>query len=154
MDDRSKALARRRARIEGHLRAGKTSGEICDIEGLDSANEPKRMKKDVADPLGLTIPSGHNTAPPVGLLDIDTQFRAWIGDEVRVLRRQHHYVDVAQMIGLTNIEQMRAVERPYAHNWTLSQLQRLAVARGMTLPELIAHCQRPAAVDFRLKGKA
>lgn len=149
--NRGEAIARRKARILEHLRQGKTSGEICDLEGLDPANEPKRMKREVADPAGVSINPGKNTALPVGLLDIDRLIRKNLRDKLDDLRYNHHYVDISHMIGLTNIEQQRALKDPYTHNWTLSQIQRLAAAHGMTFEEMMIHMQKPWPADFRKK---
>jgi len=145
--DRGAAIARRKARIAGHLRAGKTVGEICDLEGLDPANEPKRMRKEVAEPEGLAITPGHNTQPPVGLLEIPRHMRYNLAKLLRDLRDEHHYVDVAHMIGLTNIEQARADKAPYTHNWTLSQIQRLAAASGKTFEEVLTYMHTPYEAD-------
>jgi len=149
--ERDGAIARRTARISEHIRSGKTVGEICDIEGLDPANEPKRMRREVADPQGLVIVSGRNEAQPVGLMDIDRLIRGNLKRKLVLLRDRHHYADVAQMVGLTNIEQKRAIDPPYTHNWTLAQIQRLAVASKMTFEEMLSFMQTPYAADFRKK---
>lgn len=150
--DRGGAIARRNARVAEHIRQGKTSGEICDVEGLDPANEPKRMKKDVADPAGLTITAGRNTALPLGLMDIERQFRVNLKTKLNELRDHNHYIDVAHMVGMTNVEQHRAVTSPFTHNWTLSQMQRLAAALGLTFEEVLHFClTNGPPVDFRKK---
>jgi len=145
--DRSDALARRKARLREHIKQGKTVGEICDIEGLDPANQPKLMRREVADPEGLKISAGRNTTPPVGLLEIERSFRGWLQLKLAALRDHHHYADVAQMVGLTNIEQQRAMTFPYTHNWTIAQIQRLAAAHNMTFAELVTFASQPPLGD-------
>jgi hypothetical protein len=58
--------------------------------------------------------------------------------------------------GLTRAQQKRAIERPYTHDWKLSELQRLAEATGQDVRELLAECairpehvvrSEPAPVD-------
>jgi len=148
--DRAGALARRKVRLADHLRAGRTVGEICDIEGLDPSNEPKRMKREVADPLGLTITGGHNTKMPLGLTTIERHMRLNLGNQVRLLRDDNHYIEVSRLIGLTNVEQRRAIDGK--HNWTLAQMQRLADATSTSFEEIIRNVLlKPAIADFRLK---
>jgi hypothetical protein len=152
ISSRDDALARRKARIAEYLRQGKTTLEICDLEGLDPANEPRRIRKEVAEPLGLTVVTSGTAPPPQALLDIDRVLRYHLASHLDTLRGKHHYIDVGHMLGMTNKEQLRALrDRGYIHDWTLSQIQRLAVACDMNIHEMLANIMGDGPVDFRKK---
>lgn len=140
---RSGALARRKARIIGHIKAGRAVADICDREGLDPANEPARMRKEIAEPAGLVVPTGRNRASPVGLKDTSELMRKRLGQQLQLLRDDLHYADIAQLTGLTNGQQQAALARVWTHNWTISQIARLAAARKMTFDEMLVLCQTP-----------
>jgi hypothetical protein len=146
-------LARRKVRLRNHIIQGKSVGEICDIEGLDRENQPKLMRREIAAPEGLKISSERNTAPPVGLLEIERSFRGWLQVKLASLRDHHHYADVAHMVGLTNIEQQRAMTAPYTHNWTIAQIQRLAAAHNMTFAEMVTFASQPPLGDALRRRK-
>jgi len=44
---------------------------------------------------------------------------------------------VARLVGLNIREQIRAEQRPFDHNWSISQMQRLAKATNQTFQELL-----------------
>ena len=148
--DRGAAIARRKARVIEYINKGLTVAEICDREGLDTENEPRRLRKEIAGPAGLTLTLGRNPNPPLGLTDIERRIRQNLGDLVNKLRRDNHFIDVAQMIGLTNIEQQRAMDMANpAHNWTISQIQRLGVACGKSFEEMLTEMNKPHLADMR-----
>lgn len=154
ISSRDDALTRRKARIVDYIKQGKPPLEICDLEGLDPANEPRRMRKEIADPMGLTINTAATAPPPAALMEVGTKdlpIKANLKTKLAGLRNNHHYVDVGHMVGLTNKEQIRAMTSPYTHDWTISQIQRLAVACGMTFEQMLAYMHKPPIADFRIK---
>lgn len=63
--------------------------------------------------------------------------RAQLAEQLYVLReRIGHPAKVATLVGLNPREQLRATNRPFAHDWTLSQIERLAQVLGCGLPGL------------------
>lgn len=51
--------------------------------------------------------------------------------------------EMAIAAGMTNREVLRAMNRPYDHNWTLAQMSRFSRALGMPLESLMIACTTP-----------
>jgi hypothetical protein len=74
------------------------------------------------------------------------RLRQKLGDNVYLLRERgkdsSHFGrnEVAPRIGLNNRQQKRAEERPFTHDWTISQIERLARELGRDPMEFILSC--------------
>lgn len=69
---------------------------------------------------------------PVGVTSDSHTFRNNLAPLVYDLRETDHHLQIARDTGLLNIAQRRASSRPHNHDWTLSQLERLA--RRLDIP--------------------
>lgn len=127
----------RAARIIEHARKGHTMMEIVDLEGLDPGNV-KRWHKLVRD-AGVTIEMGRASRPPSGIRPSNDAWRYRIGRVLNDLRDAHPQIEVSRMVGMTNVQIKNATAGPRdcTHDWTVSQLQRLADVSGIPFESLI-----------------
>jgi hypothetical protein len=147
--DREALLEQRRLNIVDHIRAGHTSDEISDAEGMDR-DDARKQRKAIADAEGLDVHTiGRSGFDPVGLIEERSGFRNRLGDELERLRRTHHALEIAKMTGLTQSQQRAATQPVPKHNWTVSQIKRLADARGRTFEEMITFCNTRQNIGFR-----
>lgn len=125
----------REQRVIEHARAGRTMTEIVDLEGLDAGNVKKwhRFLRDA----GVTIEMARASNPPSGLRRSNDTWRYNIGRSLGRMRDQLPQIEVSRLVGMTNIEINSAIKTSPTHNWTVSQLQRLADAQGVSFQDLI-----------------
>jgi hypothetical protein len=72
------------------------------------------------------------------LSDESYQLRSRLADHLyNLLEQAESRAEVAILIGLNNREQLRAINRPFTHDWTLSQIERLGQALGYRLGKLV-----------------
>lgn len=128
-------------RIVEHARAGRTMTEIVDLEGLDPFNTKEAHNAIKA--AGVTISRERTKTLPLGLTKENESWRKRIGYHVDDLRAKHCQLDVSRLLGMTNAEILKATTRPATHNWTLSQLQRLANARQEPLADMVMRAFYP-----------
>lgn len=141
-DERSSALDRRKDRIVKLVRQKKTVKEICDILGLDPENEPKYLINKALEGTGMKAAAGvPENWKPVGLKGGNSNFCTNLRFALERLLDKHKqdYIAVAEITGLTQAQQKKAVSKNQ-HDWTLSQIQRLADGLGESFPELVAKC--------------
>lgn len=63
---------------------------------------------------------------PYGLTDKTSAFRAWLGNIVATMTERGMSRDeISRTTGLNKQESHRAERRPYAHDWKLSQIERV-----------------------------
>lgn len=83
---------------------------------------------------------------PYGLTSATAQLRGKLADSVYQLRmrgKDHGEAgrnELAPRIGLNARQQKRAEERPFAHDWSLSQIERLARELGRDPREFLLSC--------------
>jgi hypothetical protein len=106
--------------------------EIEDEHGLDYLGTPASKTPKDALPYGLTSSTAH--------------FRGRLGDHLYQLRHRGNNHDnfgrnqVAPRVGLNARQQLKAEERPFAHDWTLSQIERLARELGENPVDFMIKC--------------
>jgi hypothetical protein len=109
---------------------------IAKLVGLEPNYARKAIKR-LADELGIEY---HPTAePPGGLLtDASRVFRNNLGNMVYDYRNhsRKHEVEIAIELGLTQAQQTQAVERGGRHDFSISELERLARVRGESFPKM------------------
>ena len=66
--------------------------------------------------------------PPVGISDASRRFRSRLGDMLYTLTDKSDARAVARQIGMPIRSQKYAKETPFNHDWTLSQIERLAIS--------------------------
>lgn len=95
--------------------------------------------------LGKHSRRGKNTDIP-GLTNATTRFRQKLGDQLYLLRERgndsNQYIRnaIAPQVGLNAQQQIRAEQKPFNHDWTLSQIERLAVQHGRDPVEFMLWC--------------
>jgi hypothetical protein len=96
--------------------------------------------------LGTPASKGAKDELPYGLTAATAQLRGKLADNLYQLRMrgkdhsQSGRNELAPQIGLNARQQLRAEERPFAHDWTLSQIERLARALGRDPREFLLQC--------------
>lgn len=71
----------------------------------------------------------------VGITEATRRFRGVLGDKLYLLGNDGR--QVAKLIGMTIRCQKAARQRPFNHDWTLSQIERLAAALGTDFATLM-----------------
>jgi hypothetical protein len=95
---------------------------------------------------GTPAAKGTKDAMPYGLTMATAGLRGKLADNLYQLRMrgknhgQSGRNEVAPRVGLNSRQQLRAEERPFAHDWTLSQIERLARELGRDPRELLLSC--------------
>lgn len=85
-------------------------------------------------------------AIPFGLSPATLRLRQYLGDQLFLLRQRGHNSEaqgrnnVAPQLGMNTREQSRAEQRPFNHDWKLSQIERLARELGRDPRELLMSC--------------
>lgn len=76
---------------------------------------------------------------PYGLTQETVRLRIYLGARLYDLRQQHggDRDVVGRLVGLNRREQIRAEQRPYSHNWDLSQIERLSRATSIPIREML-----------------
>lgn len=75
------------------------------------------------------LPKGYNPKPrsrsPYGLTDKTTGLRASLGGIIAAMSEKGlNREEIGELTGLNKLESYRAERRPFAHDWTLSQIER------------------------------
>jgi len=79
---------------------------------------------------------GLSYKPP--LSEESYHLRSRLADQLyNLLEREGGRADVARLVGLNTREQLRAINRPFAHDWTLSQIERLGQALDFRVGHLM-----------------
>lgn len=75
---------------------------------------------------------------PYGLTPETLTLRMFLGDKLfEVQQKMGGRIGATRLTGLNVREQVRAEQRPWSHDWTLSQIERLAHALGTTAKDLL-----------------
>jgi DNA-binding CsgD family transcriptional regulator len=144
--EREALLARRRASIVEHIRAGRTAEEIADIEGMDR-DEARKLRRQIALEEGVTSDAVAPPFRPLGLKGENRQFIIHLGN--LLARVPGHPLEVARLTGLTQSEQRAAMQAIVGHNWTVAQIQRLAAALNMSFEDVMRYCLNGSKIGFK-----
>lgn len=136
--ERGAVYAARDERIITYLLNGSTSRHIAVLEGLDE-DRCRKLCRALVEEHELVLPAPPqrgSPAPvtlPVGVTDASRGLRNRLGDELYGLveflqGRRLRLAEVGVLTGLPPSAQKRASTRPYAHDWTLGQIERLLAA--------------------------
>jgi hypothetical protein len=98
--------------------------KVIETTGLQYTPDQSKKRENWEAPVGITEESRILRG---GLADALYDLCEEVGDPRKV----------AQMVGVPVRHQNFAKTKPFHYDWTLTQLQRLATAKGMTLPELL-----------------
>ncbi len=114
---------------------------IKDLAAQTGWNERTLMsdRKIIAKEEGLEI-STKGVALPLGLTKAGSlQLRVHLANHLNrvTIATGHRPKEVATLIGVNRAGQRRAEKTPYAHDWTLSQIERLAKAQSITFQEIM-----------------
>ena len=144
------AKARRVTRIAQLLKEGRTDREIAEREGMDATNLSKFYKDN-----GLTVPAKRKATKSMHPFGVHSKsallFNRRLSDKIYELRQMGYEAeDVAAMTGVTEKQQNlttgdRADAKVERHNFTVSQMERLADALGITFIDLIAYCTKESS---------
>lgn len=118
---------------------------ISEIEGLDMVNA-RNLIIDLGDDgityLNLKIRPQIDQIP-YGLTSVTSDLRAKLGDQLFLLREKGNHKgpnSLSPRLGLNFQQQKKAVTAPFTHDWTLSQIERLAREVGRDPRELLLSC--------------
>lgn len=145
---------RREANIVKHLQNGKGTVEISALEGLDPANANSHVRK-IALKHGLPSPKAKNLEyklrpTPVGYKGTTLILATRLGLILAEWRTQYDDVTMSMKLGLTKTQQQMAVHTPSKHDWTLSQMHRLATLCGVPLLEMLEDAGNRSDLGFKL----
>lgn len=142
---------RRRERIHGYMVADPPLPlpTICEIEGMHP-RAGRALVKEIEAEFGLKYMGVHSRPPrdqvPFGLTAATQRLRQKLADNLYLLRERgkdsNHYIpaEVAARIGLNSRAQLKAKERPFAYDWKISEMERLARELGRDPQEFILSC--------------
>lgn len=134
---REKLLSDRDARIVAFMKQNRSVAAIAALEGLEIDYCRKAVnglkKSHVPDYQPISNDRGHKFA------DDSRQFRNNLSNLVADYRNRpdKHYLDLCHELGLTQSQQVLATEKGGQHDFTLSQLERLAEQLDMSFPRLL-----------------
>jgi hypothetical protein len=124
-------------RIIEAIKAGVSRKGIAQREGLNH-RVASNIINDLIAKHGLTyVPKDDVHA--YGTTNETALLRSALGGYLFDLRQQlgGDRAEVARLVGLNRRDQVRAEQRPFQHDWKVSEMERLAHATGITLKELL-----------------
>ena len=148
---REKALNDRRARFIGYIKAGLRLPEIAEREGVDE-RYAKQVRKEIASAEGLSIaenppPSVEERARllPFGLTSSSNSLRGRLGSVVYKHTEINgmHPVDLAAKTGVNQKALKSSWSNPSIHDWSLSQIERLAALEGKDFVTFMRELLKP-----------
>lgn len=151
-DERSRYAEKRRERIYTYMTQDPPVplAHIMQMEGL-TERPLRKYIRELELEYGITYihtpgTRGGDSLMPYGLSDATVRFRSNLGDELFKVTGPTNdvgvngRVDAAPHVGLNPREQIRAEGKPFNHDWTLSQMERLARTLGEDPREFILKC--------------
>jgi hypothetical protein len=141
-DRREQLLRERDERIVEFMREGRPIRAIKELEGLDHDN-CRKICLSLSRQYGVEYDADDRKEPgqilPEGITEQSQGFRSRLADMLYQLGhdRRMHKIEIAQATGITQRSQKYATERPFTHNWSLSQIERLAAVRGTGFRDLM-----------------
>ncbi len=143
--------AERRERIIEFIKEQLPIINIAQIEGMDFDN-CRKLCMQIAREDGLPYEPEHRQAAPVYPCGIDqgnAELRRRLGDTLYgyvapTPRTQRNPSMVGRAVGIAPRQQRRAWEKPFSHDWSISQMNRLAGTLGEDFtPFVLRHLLRP-----------
>lgn len=133
----TKDIQSREERIVELLNRGVPFPQIAQIEGLD-IHYATRLCRQIAKKHGIshTPNKRRSPNPPEGMTDASASFRTKLGTKLILLKNQFSTRELAKKTGLNARAQKRATDGSH-HDWTISQLERLAGTLGISFKELV-----------------
>lgn len=127
-EQRQKQLKERDERIAGFMRQNRSVVAIAKLEGLEEIYAWKLIKR-------ISTECGIDYRPvkegPGGLLtDQSREYRNRLANMIYDYRSTRHPIEVSHTLGLTQAQQIHATERGGRHDVSISEIERLAAARG------------------------
>lgn len=124
---------------------------IAKMEGMHERALRFLIKSEIepengVDYLGKASKPSATNAVPYGLSTSTARFRQKLGDHLYLLRERgndsSHFGrnQIAPRVGMNNRQQLKAEQRPFAHDWSLSQIERLARELGEDPREFMLKC--------------
>ena|SRR3990167_538332 len=143
----AQAYTERDARVSKFLRENLPVKHIASLEGMDYDNCRLYCNRLAADQGIDYKPNTSETAPVFapGLNPTNRQFRAGIADVLYQLRHPNTRdrtsdVELGRLTGIPPRAQSRAIQRPFNHDWTLSQMTRLAESSELDFTKMMLRC--------------
>jgi hypothetical protein len=148
---RAQLLHERDENIIRFMQAQRPVAAIAEFEGLAHDYCAKLCRR-LADANGIDYNPERTRVPTTTLGKLSEQLRGKLGGYLKDLKQSHHSLEITRELGLKQMEQKRAEVRPYNHNWTLAQMERLAQLRGETLTDLLVNALFVEKVGFPSAG--
>jgi hypothetical protein len=125
--------------IIGYIAEGLTVKTIASRAGMNEL-AARRLVYNLVEQHGLTYTPTVSDITTFGLTNQTHPLRVELGMQLYDLRERldGDRTAVARLTGLNRSEQIRAEQIPFDHNWTLAQIERLALAISTTPKELIS----------------
>jgi hypothetical protein len=132
------AIEAREKRIVGYIKQRLTAAEIGRKEGLQP-DYALKVRRDVAAKHGLKIEEGIGSAMIHGLDAESLTFRSRLADELNklLLVKRLSQLQVANQVGVPRKLQAKAMTDPYNYDWSLSEIQQLAKAFGLSFKDFM-----------------
>lgn len=141
-----KLLDARETRFLDYIKEKRVTSEIATREGMEDDYVRKERIR-LAHLHGLKLPKKGQTQAldliPFGLDDESRLFRGRVADRLHdqtgggIGLGKYHPAELASLIGVPQKAQNKARVRPFAHDWTLGQIQRLAKLEGKTFTQFM-----------------
>lgn len=111
---------------------------IAEIVGIEPEYCRKATRR-IAAARNLRYKPGKEAGADELLSEDSRLFRSNLASLVHQLREEpgQHPIRLSREIGLTQSQQVKAKDRPFAHDYKLSQLERIARKKGRSLAELL-----------------
>jgi hypothetical protein len=124
-------LTEREERMLAMMALGRPVRTIAQLEGLEHDYCRKLVVKLANDNAVEYTPDNtlqKSKMPPVGVTEASRRMRSQLGDILHKLATASDARTVARQIGMSVRSQKYARETPFNHDWTLSEMERLAIA--------------------------
>lgn len=136
----STLLENREQRILGYIKDDLTAVEIARREGLQP-DYALRLRNQIAAKHGVTVKERKSKKSdiPYGLDDESRRFRSRLGDDLWGLLNTKRLapMEVARKVGVPRKLQAKAINKPFAYNWSLGEIQQMAKLHNMTLEQYL-----------------
>ena len=142
---REQLLEERRKRVFGYFKSRLSLAEIMQREGIDerTAKELRREARRLGHPSG----SGRTSERPFGLTQASESFRVKLGSLIFNMMEKEgkHQLEISRDIGITQKTAGKMRQRAsFPHDWKVSEIERLAVQRGVPFRALMLEMLKPS----------
>jgi len=124
--------------IIAYINEGLTPKSIAERAGMNEL-AARRLINELVKVHGLSYVPSITDDTPFGMDQETIHLRIKLGNLIYDLRQANDgdRVKVARLTGLNRTEQIRAEQRPYNHNYTIAQIQRIAKVTDTPISELL-----------------